>query len=373
MTHLSPFRFPATAVLALLPLAAAAQQTPSPELAPIAPPSVVIDGTPVAFDQPPVMDAGRIFVPLRGVFERLGASVVFGNGQINATSGSHTIGLHLGESTAIIDGTTRQLETPPMLVGGRVLVPLRFVAEALGAIVRFDANTQTAYITQPPAPRPMPATTPPPPPIVAPPPAVPQEAPSVLNLIREEPLGNGSVVRKRPEISATFAQPVDPNSVQLRIDDRNVTPNTYVSERGFIYDPAFDLPEGSHRVTVSGKTQAHDPFETSWTFSTSGSTNTNFVTGLEPPSGLTVTSPLNVSGLTRPNSVVKIIASVSDAATRFSEGVEGTFSTTVIADAHGYFQATLEFTDAGSGIIDVRVESTAPGGGVAARTLRLRT
>ncbi len=55
--------------------------------------TVSVNGQPIQFDQPPVERAGRVYVPLRGVFEHLGASVVYANGQINATRGSTTVQL----------------------------------------------------------------------------------------------------------------------------------------------------------------------------------------------------------------------------------------------------------------------------------------
>jgi hypothetical protein len=111
--------------------------------------TVTVNGSPIQFDQPPIERAGRVYVPLRGVFERLGASVVFQNGQINATRGSTTVALNIGSSTATINGQPQQLDSPPFVVGSRTLVPLRFVAQALGAMVDFNNSNQTVVITQP--------------------------------------------------------------------------------------------------------------------------------------------------------------------------------------------------------------------------------
>src|SRR5208337_5065134 len=100
--------------------------------------SVVVNGTPINFDQPPVERAGRVFVPLRGVFERLGASVVYDNGLINATGNGRNIQLQIGSTTARVNGQTASLDVAPFLVGARTLVPLRFISEALGANVNYD-------------------------------------------------------------------------------------------------------------------------------------------------------------------------------------------------------------------------------------------
>jgi hypothetical protein len=364
---------------------ASAQGTPQPAAGtpleePVPAPSVVIDGTPVVFDQPPVEEAGRIYVPLRGVFERLGASVVFANGRINATSGSHTIALHVGQPTATVDGTSVVLDSPPIVVGGRVLVPLRFVANALAASVKFDDRTQTAYINH----APTIAPPPPPAPVITPAPAVPSapvESPRaapqngvVLRVVREEPSRGSTIARLRPEVSASFAEPVDPNGLHVSIDGRDVTAEAFLSDRSFVYEPSFDLPTGSHEVEIEGRTPApaHEPFEARWAFATGAPTTRNYLAGVEPPNGITVSSPLIVSGITRPRSQVRAIATSSESVAHFSELAGETLTTDTVADARGTFELRLEPVDTGSGFFDVRLSSTAPDGGTAVKTLRLK-
>lgn len=108
---------------------------------------VIINGQQMQFDTPPIEQAGRVFVPLRGVFENLGASVVYSNGVINATSGNQTIQLQIGSTTATVDGNSEQLDAAPFVQGDRTYVPLRFISEALGATVNWDDNTETVYIS----------------------------------------------------------------------------------------------------------------------------------------------------------------------------------------------------------------------------------
>ncbi len=110
--------------------------------------SVIVDGTPMTFtDQQPIDQAGRVFVPMRAVFEGLGASVVYENGTINSTKGTRTISLHIGSPQATVDGQPVQLSTPPFIIGARTLIPLRFVAQALGAIVSWSEANATVYIS----------------------------------------------------------------------------------------------------------------------------------------------------------------------------------------------------------------------------------
>ncbi|MBC5815689.1 MAG: copper amine oxidase N-terminal domain-containing protein [Candidatus Eremiobacteraeota bacterium] len=111
-----------------------------------APVTIVVNGNTVNFDQPPIERAGRVFVPLRGVFERLGASVVYANGQINATGNGKNISLHIGSTQASINGQPATIDVAPFLVGARTLVPLRFVAQSLGATVNYDNGNRSVSI-----------------------------------------------------------------------------------------------------------------------------------------------------------------------------------------------------------------------------------
>ena len=108
--------------------------------------TVIVNGQTMSFDQPPIVQAGRVFVPLRGVFERLGASVVYADGLINATGRGRTVSLRIGSTQATVDGQPTTLDVAPFVVGARTLVPLRFVAQSLGASVDWNDGTSTVTI-----------------------------------------------------------------------------------------------------------------------------------------------------------------------------------------------------------------------------------
>src|SRR5690606_36062351 len=111
--------------------------------------SVQLDGRSLQFDQPPARIGGRLLVPLRGIFEALQADVVYDGPtrSIQATKGSRVVQLQLGSRTAIIDGRTTYLDVPADTVGGRTMVPLRFVSEALGADVKWEGATKTVRLS----------------------------------------------------------------------------------------------------------------------------------------------------------------------------------------------------------------------------------
>ncbi|MDA8333719.1 MAG: copper amine oxidase N-terminal domain-containing protein [Peptococcaceae bacterium] len=93
-------------------------------------------------DQPVVLH-GRTFVPMRDLFEALGATVKWDPQYdiVTATNGSTTIKLQIGNLNAYINGNQQQLDDPPFIKDGRTFVPLRFAAEALGENVSYDDTT----------------------------------------------------------------------------------------------------------------------------------------------------------------------------------------------------------------------------------------
>jgi hypothetical protein len=102
---------------------------------------VNINGSPLQMDVPPVIVNGRAMVPLRAIFNALGATVQWNpaDQSITATKGSTTINLQIGSTTALYNGAQITLDAAPQIVGGRTLVPVRFIGEALGAQVSWDA------------------------------------------------------------------------------------------------------------------------------------------------------------------------------------------------------------------------------------------
>ncbi|MFY9781095.1 MAG: copper amine oxidase N-terminal domain-containing protein [Candidatus Baltobacteraceae bacterium] len=219
--------------------------------------SVTVDGQYVTLAPQPLERAGRVFVPLRGIFERLGASVVYAGGIINATGDGSNISLRIGSTQAQIDGQTQTLDVAPFIVGASTYVPLRFISEALGAHVNYDGTNRVVAINtsggaqssgSAPAPAAMPGGK------------------AVTNV---RPGGDTAVSAERPTISGEFAQPVDPNSMRLTLDGLDVTAGANWSRSGFVYAPPSPLQSKRHRVEVAGTFRSGQTFSQRWTF-TSG-------------------------------------------------------------------------------------------------------
>ena len=104
--------------------------------------TVTIDGRPVYFDVAPKKIDGRVMVPLRAIFEGLGAEVSWDEPTqtVTGVKGDTVITLRLGDTEARVNGETVRLDVAAVKVDGRVLVPTRFVAESLGAGVQWDES-----------------------------------------------------------------------------------------------------------------------------------------------------------------------------------------------------------------------------------------
>jgi trimeric autotransporter adhesin len=112
---------------------------------------VQVDQQELSFDQPPIEKSGRVLVPLRAIFETLGASVSWDaqTETVTATKGNKVITLKIGSRVARINGSANYLDQAAIELNGRTLVPVRFISESLGEIVNWDNNTQTVIITTP--------------------------------------------------------------------------------------------------------------------------------------------------------------------------------------------------------------------------------
>ncbi|OPZ72095.1 MAG: hypothetical protein BWY80_01200 [Firmicutes bacterium ADurb.Bin456] len=124
---------------------------PGTQLSPIARGiRLMVNNVVVQSELPPYINGGRTMVPLRVVAENLGARVEWDAAEkrIDLIRNVDKIQLWIDKQTARVKGETLLLVVPPEIKGERTFVPLRFAAEALGATVTWDDLTQTAGITR---------------------------------------------------------------------------------------------------------------------------------------------------------------------------------------------------------------------------------
>ena len=97
---------------------------------------------------PPQITGSQPLMPVRAIFEAMGATVNWDDQTKTATAikGDTTVVLSLSAQSAEINDEPYVLDTAPEIVDGRILAPLNFVVDAFGAQVVWDDAAQTATI-----------------------------------------------------------------------------------------------------------------------------------------------------------------------------------------------------------------------------------
>jgi len=121
---------------------------------------------------------GTIFIPLRSMFEAMGATVSYdpASKTVDVNKAGADIKVTLGVSQVIINGEARPLDVAPMLYHGTMLVPVRVISEGMGAYVQWVPDRRLVvvrYLPPTPPPTPAPSTpVPSPAPVATPAPAL---------------------------------------------------------------------------------------------------------------------------------------------------------------------------------------------------------
>ncbi len=125
-----------------------------------------------------LVKGGTLLIPLRSMFEQMGATVSWDPGSKTATvsKAGAEVKVTVGKPEVMINGETRPLDVPPMVYRGVVLVPVRVISEGMGAYVQWVPDRHLVVVryipaTPPPPPAPPSSAAPPPPP---PPPPTPR-------------------------------------------------------------------------------------------------------------------------------------------------------------------------------------------------------
>ena len=104
----------------------------------------------IAFDRVPVIEDGRTLVPLRAIFEKLGAEVMWDGATktITATRGDTVVKLTVDNKVAEKNGESVVLDVPAKIIGGRTMVPVRFISDSFGVGVEWVASERCVKLTE---------------------------------------------------------------------------------------------------------------------------------------------------------------------------------------------------------------------------------
>lgn len=109
---------------------------------------VKIDGNVIEFDVEPQITEGRTMVPMRKIFETLGAEVNWDNSSRTATAVKDgvTVSIAIDDYAMYRNGEKISLDVPAKITDGRTLVPVRAISEAFECYVNWDSENRTVLI-----------------------------------------------------------------------------------------------------------------------------------------------------------------------------------------------------------------------------------
>ncbi|MBA4365788.1 MAG: hypothetical protein C0398_07330 [Coprothermobacter sp.] len=114
-------------------------------------PRMTVSGTVKAIDAQgtkPLITNSTTMVPIRAIVESLGGSVSWNAAarRVDIRLGSRSVIMWVGKTTATVNGSSKTMSIAPVIIGGRTMIPLRFVAENLGCLVGWDQPTKSVTV-----------------------------------------------------------------------------------------------------------------------------------------------------------------------------------------------------------------------------------
>lgn len=109
---------------------------------------VSLNGKYVQFDEKPAIVESRTIVPMRAIFEALGAKVEWDEKTRTVTVSKENtrVALQIGSKRAYVNNRLVILDVAAIIINGRTFVPVRFISESLGAKVDWDDREKTVII-----------------------------------------------------------------------------------------------------------------------------------------------------------------------------------------------------------------------------------
>ena len=130
--------------------------TPAPEPteahAPVTPNDgrirILLNGEELVIDVEPIIVGDRVLVPIRAIFEKLGAVVVWDDTEKNVLilKDANSIEFEIDDTAVKVNDVEKYMDVPAQIFSGRTLVPLRFLSEELGYGVYWDEENRSVLI-----------------------------------------------------------------------------------------------------------------------------------------------------------------------------------------------------------------------------------
>lgn len=110
---------------------------------------MTVNGENTEIDSVPLIENSNTLLPLRAASEAMGSTVTWDNETqtVILTKDSTVIQLTIGSNIAFVNNTQTTLNTAPLIINGRTMLPIRFIAECFGYTVSWDSSVQTVTLT----------------------------------------------------------------------------------------------------------------------------------------------------------------------------------------------------------------------------------
>lgn len=112
--------------------------------------TVKVDNEEIVFDQHPIIvDPGYTMVPIRAVFEKAGASVSWNQSEQTAViaKDAYEVSIKYGDNVMYKNGTEVALDAPAIIEDGRMMIPVRAIAEAMDFSVTWDGHHSMVLVS----------------------------------------------------------------------------------------------------------------------------------------------------------------------------------------------------------------------------------
>lgn len=114
-------------------------------------PKYVLNGQEVKMDVAPYIKDGRTFLPVRFAANAVGvsdASIIWDGvaRKVTVIKGDRVVQMTIGSNVLLLNGATITMDAAPEIVAGRTMLPIRFLAQALGADIQWNPETQEVTI-----------------------------------------------------------------------------------------------------------------------------------------------------------------------------------------------------------------------------------
>ena len=111
---------------------------------------VTLNGVPIEFDQSPITENDRTLVPMRAIFEAMGAKVDWNEEEqtVTATKDNNNISIKIGDTSMIKNGVETALDVSAKVIEERTFVPVRAIAEAFETTVNWNDTARMVEISE---------------------------------------------------------------------------------------------------------------------------------------------------------------------------------------------------------------------------------